>query len=78
MNVAELTAALRQYPPDLPVMTLGYEGGYVDLTPAGLNLRPVQKDVHDVNEEWYYGPHDDPDPEDPRPTQEALILGTRS
>ena len=72
MTVAELIERLRPYPPELEVMTLGYEGGYEDLPPDALSLRKVQREV---NTEGYYGRHDDPDPADPRPIQKALILG---
>ena len=71
MTIAELIAALGQYPPELAVLTPGYEGGYADLTPENLQLRRIQREV---NQEWYYGPHEDFDPDDPRPIAAALIL----
>lgn len=54
MNVSELIEQLKNYPGDMRVLTLGYEGGYNDID---LNTADI---VFDVNNEdtWYYGPHE--------------------
>lgn len=54
MTVKQLIEELQQLDPDLHVFTTGYEGGYHY---AGVS---EPKDIAlDVNDEWYYGPHDD-------------------
>ena len=54
MTVSELVEQLKNYPGDMRVLTLGYEGGYndMDLKTDGV--------VFDYNSEdtWYYGPHE--------------------
>ncbi len=56
MTVAELIEQLKNYPSDMRVLTLGYEGGYDDI---GLKTKDI---VFDVNSKdtWYYGSHDEP------------------
>ncbi len=54
MIVQELINRLREYPSNMRVLTLGYEGGLNDIS-LGTN------DVvfgHKDNEAWYYGPHE--------------------
>lgn len=54
MTVNELIEQLKNYPGDMRVLTLGYEGGYSD----------VQLDDDDIvfnfreDGPWYYGPHE--------------------
>ena len=54
MTVAELIEQLKNYPADMRVLTLGYEGGLNDIH--------LKKDsvLFDVNNKdtWYLGPHD--------------------
>ena len=54
MTVSQLIEQLKNYPPDLRVVSRGYEGGYNDVDTFE-NL----KIVLDHNEEWYYGKHED-------------------
>lgn len=54
MTVAQLIESLKNYPPDLPVVVSGYEGGYNDVD-SFENI----KIVRDFNKEWYYGKHED-------------------
>lgn len=54
MTVAQLIESLKNYPPDLPVVVSGYEGGYNDVDQfEHVNI------VRDYNKEWYYGKHED-------------------
>ncbi len=57
MTVSELIQQLQNYPGDMRVLTLGYEGGYDDLKVRTRNV------VFDVNSQdtWYLGTHDEPD-----------------
>lgn len=57
MTVNELIQQLQNYPGDMRVLTLGYEGGYDDI---GLKTKDI---VFNTNEKdrWYYGTHDEPD-----------------
>ncbi len=54
MTIAELIEQLKNYPSDMRVLTLGYEGGLNDIY---LKCDSV---VFDVNSKdtWYLGPHD--------------------
>ena len=54
MTVAELIQKLNEYPQDMRVLTLGYEGGYNDMD---LKTEDI---VFDVNSKdtWYIGPHE--------------------
>jgi hypothetical protein len=56
MTVAELIEQLRDYPSDMRVLTLGYEGGYDDIC---LKTKDI---VFNVNSKdtWYLGSHDEP------------------
>jgi hypothetical protein len=57
MTVKELIEKLSTLDPDIRVFVCGYEGGYNDAGPIG----DVKEIALNVNEEWYYGPHDDID-----------------
>lgn len=54
MTVNELIEQLKNYPGDMRVLTLGYEGGYddVDLKTEGIVFSYHSKDA------WYYGSHE--------------------
>ena len=54
MTVAQLIEQLKNYPPDLPVVVSGYEGGYNDV-----DAFETIKIIRDHNKEWYYGKHED-------------------
>ena len=56
MTVSELIEQLKNYPSDMRVLTLGYEGGYDDI-----NLK-TKDIIFNVNSKdtWYYGSHDEP------------------
>lgn len=74
MTVNELIEQLKNYPGDMRVLTLGYEGG--------LNDTYIKSDtvVFNVNSKdtWYYGPHEyagyDED-DNPKSGTECLIVG---
>ena len=54
MTVNELVEMLKNYPGDMRVLTLGYEGGLNDIDVKWDNI------VFDYNDKraWYYGPHE--------------------
>lgn len=54
MNVRELIEKLQQYPPDHRVFVDGYEGGIADV--EKISVISVKLNV---NEEWYYGAHEE-------------------
>lgn len=54
MTVSELIEQLKNYPSDMPVVVLGYEGGYND---AGLTTEEIIFNAN-KNGPWYYGKHD--------------------
>ncbi len=54
MTVNELIEQLKNYPADMRVLTLGYEGGYND---AYLKTDEVVFNIND-QDKWYYGPHE--------------------
>jgi hypothetical protein len=54
MTVAELIEQLKNYPADMRVLTLGYEGGYNDIK---LNTEEIVFNVNN-KDTWYYGPHE--------------------
>jgi hypothetical protein len=56
MTVDELIDHLCQFKGNLRVVVAGYEGGYNDL----LNGELIELNLN-VNDEWYYGPHERPD-----------------
>lgn len=74
MTVNELIEQLKNYPSDMPVLTLGYEGG--------LNEAYVKSDtvIFNVNSKdtWYYGPHEYAgydEHDDPLPGTRCVIIG---
>ena len=54
MTVNELIEQLKNYPGDMRVLTLGYEGGYDDV---GIRTEEIVFNVND-KDTWYYGPHE--------------------
>lgn len=60
-TIKQLIAALQAYDPDLPIMLPGYEGGVYSPQPK-LHQATI---ALEVNQEWYYGPHEVVDVEDP-------------
>ena len=55
MTVSELIEQLKNYPSDMRVLTLGYEGGYHDIR---LDNDDIVFDVKRGEGAWYYGPHE--------------------
>jgi hypothetical protein len=53
MNIRELIDELQKHDPEMRVVTAGYEGGYCDLS----GFEEIKINL-DVNNEWYYGKHD--------------------
>lgn len=56
MKVKDLIEQLKQFDPDMRVVRHGYEGGYQDV--GYVSESDLALNVHD---EWWYGPHEDPD-----------------
>lgn len=56
MLVEELIQQLQALDPKLPVIRNGYEGGYCDIERID-----TTKIALNVNEAWYYGPHESAD-----------------
>ena len=54
MTVNELIEQLKDYPGDMRVLTLGYEGGYND---TQLKTEEIVFNFS-KNDAWYYGPHE--------------------
>jgi len=54
MTTSQLIEQLKNYPPDLRVVSRGYEGGYDDV-----DSFEQLKLVLNYNKEWYYGKHED-------------------
>lgn len=54
MTVAQLIEQLKNYPSDMRVLTLGYEGGYNE---TSVTTTDIVFNVHD-KDTWYYGPHE--------------------
>jgi hypothetical protein len=54
MTVSELIEQLKNYPGDMRVLTLGYEGGYND---TRLSTDEVVFNFS-KNDAWYYGSHE--------------------
>ena len=54
MNVGQVIEQLKNYPPDLPVVISGYEGGVDDVD--GFERIKIVLNHNDV---WYYGKHED-------------------
>jgi hypothetical protein len=68
MTVNELIEWLQAYPSNLRVVVSGYEGGFNDISKAEL----IELNLN-VNDEWYYGPHERPD-DDAKGNETALLL----
>ena len=71
MTVSELIEQLKNYPSDMRVLTLGYEGGLNDIS-LGANSVVFR---HKGNEAWYYGPHEFARHVDGEEGVECLIVG---
>jgi hypothetical protein len=56
MKVKQLMEMLQKFDPELPVFVNGYEGGYD--TPQLPFQSPMKLNVHDYENEWYYGIHE--------------------
>jgi hypothetical protein len=54
MTVSELIEQLKNYPSDMRILTLGYEGGYNDVD---LKTEEIVFNFS-KNDPWYYGPHE--------------------
>jgi len=54
MTVNELIEQLKNYPGDMRVLTIGYEGGYND---TELKTEEIVFNFS-KNDAWYYGPHE--------------------
>lgn len=55
-TISDLIEALTKFPQDLLVITKGYEGGYKEI-----KCLENQEILLDINDAWYYGPHDSVD-----------------
>jgi hypothetical protein len=55
MTVNELIEQLKSYPGDMTVLTLGYEGGYDDIS---VKLKDIVFDYNN-KDTWYMGRHED-------------------
>lgn len=53
MKVKNLIAELQQFDPDLMVVVSGYEGGVEEAQATSEHTIALN-----VNESWYYGPHE--------------------
>ena len=71
MTVNELIEQLQNYPGDMRVLTLGYEGGYNDV---GLKTDEIVFNVND-KDRWYYGPHESVSHMDGDKGEKCLIIG---
>ena len=71
MIVSELIEQLKNYPADMRILTLGYEGGLNDIT-LGTNSVVFG---YKGNEAWYYGPHEFARHVDGEEGVECLIVG---
>ena len=71
MTVYELIKKLEDYPLDMRVLTLGYEGGFNDV---GLKTDEIVFSVND-KDKWYYGPHESVRHMDGDKGEKCLIIG---
>lgn len=55
-TISDLIEALTKFPQDLLVITKGYEGGFKEIKSL-----ESQEILLDINDAWYYGPHDSVD-----------------
>ena len=72
MNVKELMDTLSKLDPELRVFTRGYEDGYVD---PKVFVRPFALDFHNVDKQWYYGPHVDADRAEEHKIVDGVYIG---
>ena len=70
MTVAELIEQLLKLKPDARVIVNGYEAGYEDV--KGVEYRDIRLNV---NDNWYEGPHEEPDEEHPTFDECAVYIG---
>ncbi len=70
MTVNELIEQLKNYPGDMRVLTLGYEGGYND---TQLKTDEVVFNFSE-NDAWYYGPHESVQLTDSDTSTKCLII----
>lgn len=54
MKIKDLITKLQSFDPDLDVCLNGYEGGVYEMKDVRLTEVALN-----VNEEWYYGPHEE-------------------
>jgi hypothetical protein len=71
MTVAEMIEQLRNYPSDMRVLTLGYEGGYNDVK---MNTEEIVFNFS-KNDAWYYGPHESVKFTDEDTGTECIVIG---
>ena len=71
MTIYELIKKLEDYPLDMRVLTLGYEGGFNDV---GLKTDEIVFNVND-KDKWYYGPHESVRHMDGDKGEKCLIIG---
>ena len=71
MTVNELIEQLKNYPSDMRVLTLGYEGGYNDVE---LKTDDIVFNAND-KDKWYYGPHESVRYTDGDKGEKCLIIG---
>ena len=72
MTVNELINKLLDYPSNMRVLTLGYEGGYHDIR---LDNNDIVFDVKRGDGAWYYGPHECVKFTDEKVGTPCLIIG---
>jgi hypothetical protein len=72
MTVSELIEQLKNYPGDMRVLTLGYEGGYHDIR---LDNDDIVFDVKGGDGAWWYGPHESIKFTDKKTGTSCLIIG---
>jgi len=67
MKVKELIEALKKHDPELMVIRDGYEGGMEEITIT--KIGPI---ALNVNDEWYYGSHEQVHKDDLYPGHEIV------
>jgi hypothetical protein len=67
MKVKELIESLQKLDPEMEAMRHGYEGGVDNITL--LEIEPV---ALNVNDQWYYGPHEAVYKDDQNPGHEII------
>ncbi len=56
MTVKELREFLEKYPPNIPVVVSGYEGGWDDVEPRSISKKEM---LLNCGKETYYGQHEE-------------------